>query len=250
MSAWRLAESLKVLITQINTAYPTRNKASDGTIGDRAHAFTVSDHNPNSAGVVTAFDMTHDPSVGLDIASFSAKLVASRDPRIKYLIRNGQILIPANGWFWVAYNGSNPHTSHLHISVGGNYDNKALWQIGATMNENGVRFGYLAVTGGIQPKAVDVKYWTGRDPEEFTKNLYGQSDFYIVPLRAENTALKALLEAKPKEVIVEVIKEVQVPVEVIKEVTVEKIVEVVKGDDERSLGDLLSAAFKKLFKIK
>ena len=31
---------------------------------------------------------------------------------------------------------------------------------------------------------------------------------------------------------------------------VEKIVEVVKGDDDRSLGDLLSAAFKKLFKIK
>ena len=54
--------------------------------------------------------------------------------------------------------------------------------------------------------------------------------------------LTKALAAKPKEV--------QVPVEVIKEVTVEKIVEVVKGDDDRSLGDLLSAAFKKLFKIK
>ena len=51
------------------------------------------------------------------------------------------------------------------------------------------------------------------------------------------------------------------PTEVIKEVPVEKIVyqdkiverevikEVVKGDDERSIGDLLSAAFKKLFKV-
>jgi len=54
--------------------------------------------------------------------------------------------------------------------------------------------------------------------------------------------LTKALAAKPKEV--------QVPVEVIKEVTVEKIVEVVKGDDDRSLGDLLSAALKKLFKIK
>lgn len=42
------------------------------------------------------------------------------------------------------------------------------------------------------------------------------------------------------------------PVEIIKEVPVEKIVyrEVVKGDDERSMGDLLTAAFRKLHKVK
>jgi len=50
--------------------------------------------------------------------------------------------------------------------------------------------------------------------------------------------LLTALNEKPKEI--EVIKEV--PVEVIKEVVI--------GDDERSLGDLLSAAFKKLFKVK
>ena len=75
-------------------------------------------------------------------------------------------------------------------------------------------------------------------------------DKAIADLTATTNRLQAELLTKPKEVVVEVIKEVQVPVEVIKEVTVEKIVEVVKGDDERSLGDLLSAAFKKLFKIK
>jgi len=73
-------------------------------------------------------------------------------------------------------------------------------------------------------------------------------DKAINELTATTNRLQAELLDKPKEVVVEIIKEV--PVEVIKEVTVEKIVEVVKGDDDRSLGDLLSAAFKKLFSVK
>lgn len=59
------------------------------------------------------------------------------------------------------------------------------------------------------------------------------------------------LESKPPEILekeVQVIKEV--PVEVEKIVYQDKIVEVVKGDDERTFGDLLTSAFKKLFRIK
>lgn len=51
---------------------------------------------------------------------------------------------------------------------------------------------------------------------------------------------------KPVEVIKEVVKEVKV--EVVKEVPVVK--EVVKNDADRSLGELLIAAFNKLFKVK
>ena len=64
--------------------------------------------------------------------------------------------------------------------------------------------------------------------------------------------LSAKLALKPTEVIVE--KIVEVPVEKIVEVIVEKIVEVPVKDviclDEYSLGDLLSAALKKIFRIK
>jgi uncharacterized protein YggE len=51
-----------------------------------------------------------------------------------------------------------------------------------------------------------------------------------------------------KEVPVEVEKIVEVPVEVV--VEKEVIKEVVKGDDERTFGDLFMAAINKLFKLK
>lgn len=127
---WRLAGSLVKLRDQINAAYPNRSKMSDGTIGDTAHAATVSDHNPNADGVVTAFDITHDPAHGVDIDKLSDALTASRDPRIKYLIANNQILVPQDfGWVWQPYVGVDPHTSHLHVSVYGDYDNQAEWKI-------------------------------------------------------------------------------------------------------------------------
>ncbi|WP_052684695.1 peptidoglycan-binding domain-containing protein [Lentzea aerocolonigenes] len=117
--AWRVARSLLTLRDQINAAFPNRNKASDGTIGDENHDST-SDHTPWYGGIVTALDITHDPAHGMDIDKFTDQLAASRDPRIKYLIANALILDsrpPYNPWKWVRYNGSNPHRSHVHISV-------------------------------------------------------------------------------------------------------------------------------------
>jgi hypothetical protein len=129
--AWRVANSLITLRNQVNALYPNRSKLSDGTIGDALHAASVSDHNPNSAGVVTAFDITHDPANGMDIAEFSDRLAATRDTRIKYLIANRLIMVPADyGWTWVPYTGDDPHTNHLHISVNTfNYDDGSSWAI-------------------------------------------------------------------------------------------------------------------------
>lgn len=119
--AWRVARSLDVLLGQINSRYPNRSKASDGSIGDAAHASRASDHNPHyGPGIVTARDYTHDPANGVDINRLSDELAASRDPRIKYVIANRLILDsrPGNNpWRWVPYYGSNPHTKHLHLSV-------------------------------------------------------------------------------------------------------------------------------------
>jgi hypothetical protein len=122
--SWRLAESLVKLRDQVNAAYPGRNKASDGTIGDAAHAATVSDHNPNSAGVVTAFDITHDPAHGLNIWDLANDI--REDNRVKYLIANNRIWIQGG---WEEYTGVDPHTSHLHVSVTGNYDDPRDWAI-------------------------------------------------------------------------------------------------------------------------
>lgn len=133
---WRVANSLITLLSQLNQKYPDRSRISDGTIGDAAHAATASDHNVNNAGVVTALDVTHDPSHGLDIAALAETLRVNKDPRIKYVIANRRIFIPPN-WEWVAYNGSSdPHVNHLHISVSANpnlYDNNNQWNLGEPM---------------------------------------------------------------------------------------------------------------------
>ncbi len=123
---WRVAKALLALREQVNAMAPTRRKKSDGTIGDAAHASRDSDHNPwvrdAGVGVVTAMDITHNPDGGCDAGALANTLLASRDPRIKYVIFNRRIAShlqkgPAAPFQWRPYGGSNPHTKHVHISV-------------------------------------------------------------------------------------------------------------------------------------
>jgi hypothetical protein len=142
--AWRLAHSLTRLRDQVNAAYPNRSKASDGTIGDAAHAASSSDHNPNSAGVVTALDLTNDPANGFDVHQLAERVRLNPHPDAKYIISNGRIAGIHTGWQWRNYTGSNPHSRHAHFSVGRGpdgrstapYDNKVDWP----------------VSGGVVPK--------------------------------------------------------------------------------------------------
>jgi len=128
--SWRLAKSLETLRSQINTLAPNRDKSSDGTIGDARHQASTSDHNPNSAGVVCAMDITHDPRHGIDAGKVADILRQSHDNRIKYLISNRRIA--SSGvypWIWRRYTGSNPHDKHFHISVKGSYDDPRPWKL-------------------------------------------------------------------------------------------------------------------------
>ncbi len=128
--AWRLARSLETLRNQVNRAFPNRNKVSDGTIGDAAHASRTSDHNPwYGPGIVTAIDLTHDPARGMDCHKLADALVRNRDRRVKYIIWNGRIWNPYGGWR--GYYGSNPHNKHLHLSVvaSADCDNVTPWNL-------------------------------------------------------------------------------------------------------------------------
>jgi hypothetical protein len=137
MNNWRIAESLKKLREQIDTLFPTRSKVSDGSVGDLRHQANVSDHNPNSAGVVTAIDITHDTKTGCTGDALAKALVKSRDPRIKYIIWDKRMIssYPARGipaWTWGPYSGSNPHQHHIHISVSADkslYDSTVEWNL-------------------------------------------------------------------------------------------------------------------------
>lgn len=140
--SYRIAKSLDVLRDQINKAYPNRSKLSDGWIGDARHQSSSSDHNPwikiveggKTVRIVTALDITHDPSVGLDSERLAEALVATRDPRIKYIISNRKIISGADGprpWVWRTYKGANPHSKHMHLSVEDKrelFDDNSYWK--------------------------------------------------------------------------------------------------------------------------
>lgn len=130
---WRTAKSLVKLGEQVDAAAPERKKSHDGTIGDTAHQARKSDHNPNDQGVVTARDFTHDPAGGCDCQALAEKLVASKDPRVKYIIWRGRIISSKQQpWVWRKYNGANPHMAHLHVSVDADsklYDDERPWAI-------------------------------------------------------------------------------------------------------------------------
>lgn len=148
---WRVAKSLDKLLAQVNAKAPKRNKIHDGSIGDAAHAATVSDHNPEPAPpaaedrtpVVRARDLTHDPKNGFDAQVMVDRIVASKDRRVSYLIFNRRIwrsynrkasatrpFLPA--WTPERYTRENPHTKHAHVSVVADptlYDDDRPWAV-------------------------------------------------------------------------------------------------------------------------
>ncbi|WP_109108956.1 DNA/RNA non-specific endonuclease [Azospirillum sp. TSO35-2] len=138
---WRTARSLEALRRQIDARAPQRSKASDGTIGDAAHAARSSDHNPwvrdGAFGIVTAMDITHDPAGGCDAGALADAIVKRGDRRVKYVIWNRRIVNSSPigsspAWIWREYTGANPHNKHIHISVLPEkemYDDETLWRI-------------------------------------------------------------------------------------------------------------------------
>lgn len=111
--SYYLAPSLVDLRDEINAAYPDRDKASDGWIGDTSHSARVSDHNPDYAdgGVVRAIDVDKD---GIDVNKLIN--VLKGDSRVNYFIFNGKIY-GASKFAARTYTGSNKHTKHIHISI-------------------------------------------------------------------------------------------------------------------------------------
>jgi hypothetical protein len=112
--AKRASPAAIAALRQATAAKPKRKRASDGLLPSKAHV----KQNPNSdhnSGL--AVDITHDPKKGIDCAFAFIKL--QKDKRVKYLIFNGKIWSPERGNR--NYTGSNPHKTHLHISIKNRY---------------------------------------------------------------------------------------------------------------------------------
>lgn len=133
---YRDCRASQALLQAVNTRWPNRDKASDGWIGDAAHASRSSDHNPwivvNGWGVVRARDIDKDGIDAAWLAEELRKMGAARDPRLiggGYVIFNRRITKPDFSG-WQVYNGSNPHTSHIHVSFSRNeagFDSTSPW---------------------------------------------------------------------------------------------------------------------------
>jgi hypothetical protein len=107
-----LAPALVRLRAEVDRRWPTRSKASDGWLGDAAHAARVSDHNPDGKGEVHAIDVT---AAGIDVAVLLRAAIGN--PAVWYVIHDGHIWSRTYGWAKRVYTGPNPHRHHVHISI-------------------------------------------------------------------------------------------------------------------------------------
>lgn len=119
----KLCKAGQQLRLQIDDAFPSRSRASDGWIADARHvAAGTSDHIPDpSSGIVRAIDITRDLSGAKepDLMPYLAdqiRLAARSDKRIAYVIFNGRIASARLGFRWRKYTGSSPHSHHCHVS--------------------------------------------------------------------------------------------------------------------------------------
>lgn len=133
MASWELVPSLVRLRADLNGVAPGRDKTSDGTIGDSAHADRSSSHNPDETGTapvrdadskneVHAFDADVDlREPGLTMEMIVQHLVSRHrsgdEKRLRNIIFNHRIWAASSGWKQQAYNGASPHTGHAHFEA-------------------------------------------------------------------------------------------------------------------------------------
>lgn len=98
----KVNQNLKSSYLNLKKVYPSID--TSGIIGDTAHKGRMSDHNNMDAIDITNFG---DNSNGV-ISQLQ------KDNSVKYIIYNKQIWNKSSGW--KSYNGSNPHTQHIHVS--------------------------------------------------------------------------------------------------------------------------------------
>lgn len=124
----REAPACRAVLTQATERWSDRRTSSDGICASPKHTTENpgSDHEPHvlaqGVGYATAVDLSDDKAHGCDADAWADRLVARRDPRVKYLIRNREMVssYPAHGvpaWTWRAYTGPNPHETHTHLSI-------------------------------------------------------------------------------------------------------------------------------------
>jgi hypothetical protein len=132
--AWVLTRGLTTVRNEFDAVWPGRDKASDGSKGDPAHAASVSGHNPDRTGraeykdgdsldEVRAIDVDRDlvPGSAVDwmelvIQYLVRKARAGGYIPFRYIIYKRRIWSRTDGWVTRTYTGANAHNEHAHFS--------------------------------------------------------------------------------------------------------------------------------------
>lgn len=136
LTSWILVADLVSLRNEFNTIAPSRDKKSDGSIGDAAHQAESSDHNPDETGAtpyedsdsineVHAIDVDNnlnivfpgysDPMEGC-VQTIVGRHKRGEDNRLQNIIYKRRIWSRSWGWTEHEYNGASPHDEHAHFS--------------------------------------------------------------------------------------------------------------------------------------
>lgn len=116
----KLSKSAVQLRQQVDDSYPSRDRRTDGWIGDAKHD-SKSDHTPDALGWVRAIDIDADLSNHKSESIYLANQIreyakSDKAKRIAYVIHNKKIASRILNWKFRKYTGINPHTSHIHVS--------------------------------------------------------------------------------------------------------------------------------------
>lgn len=138
MVNWVLIPCLKALFAELDRIAPSRDHASDGSVGDTVHQNEVSDHNPDETGSVPIHDADHVNEVhAIDVDNnlresdltmekvvqfLLGRCRSGAEKRLRYIIYNRRIWSASSGWVQKAYHGASAHTEHAHFSA--SYDTK------------------------------------------------------------------------------------------------------------------------------
>jgi hypothetical protein len=145
MTSPKLVPCLVLLRATFDDLWPGRSHASDGWIGDAAHAARKSKHNPDKRGMVHAIDVTKFDGIHQVVVHLAQRCRDGLEKRLTAIIWHGTIWTPESGWEGVDYDGPDPHTEHAHFSAS---DTPAL--------ENSQKSWYLEETPmDLTPAAVE-----------------------------------------------------------------------------------------------
>lgn len=200
MASYHLAPSLVTLRSEANAAWPRRDKASDGWIGDTGHSARKSDHNPDrsAGGVVRAIDIDKD---GINVDQLID--VVTSDRRTAYVIWNRRIWTPKSGW--QKYVGVNGHTAHIHVSIrhdSASASSTAPWGLLASNSRptSSQEDTDMPLTNDDLIMILDAKFQinqAGKVRTVSVKEALGAAFFYGDTLNARIAAVEAKVDAVP-----------------------------------------------------